>query len=228
MAQDGVSRRGVAPGRRALGVAAALSVLALSACEPLLAPSPGVSAADRAPAQGSGSPSATSSATPPVQHEEVSRNRDRTLSQAQLSAMTQARMSVSDGDIMRQLANTAERIAQNLAAGGGSAPQPTSVQPGTNRALGYHLLLDFGWPASEWPALDALWQRESGWSQVAENRSSGAYGIPQSLPASKMAAVGADWKTNPETQIRWGLAYIGARYGSPHAAWAHSEKFGWY
>ncbi|MDO7866807.1 transglycosylase SLT domain-containing protein [Nocardioides jiangxiensis] len=207
--------------RAALVIASACMVL--TACEPLFETA--------APAQGSGPASrpATASASPtPSQRTAVSRGQDRTLTPAQLSAMTQARMSVSDGDIMRQLANTAERIAQNLAAGGGSVPAPTSVQPGTNRALGYHLLLDFGWPASEWPALDALWQRESGWSQVAENRSSGAYGIPQSLPASKMAAVGPDWRTNPETQIRWGLAYIGARYGSPHAAWAHSEKFGWY
>lgn len=141
--------------------------------------------------------------------------------------MTQARTSVSDGEIMRQLANTAERIAQNQAA---SAPAsaPLTVQPGSNRALGYRLLLEFGWAADQWPALDALWQRESGWSHLAENRSSGAYGIPQSLPANKMAAVGPDWRTRPETQIRWGLAYIGARYGSPKAAWEHSERVGWY
>jgi hypothetical protein len=152
---------------------------------------------------------------------------ERTLSPAQVAAMTQARTSVSDGAIMRELANTAERIAAQLAAGG-PAPAPGTVRPGTNRALGYRLMTEFGWPASEWPALDALWFRESGWNQFAQNRSSGAYGIPQSLPANKMATVGADWQTNPETQIRWGLAYIGVRYGSPKGAWAHSERFGWY
>lgn len=154
----------------------------------------------------------------------------RTLDASQLAAMTHARTSVSDGEIMRQLANTAERIAQQYAAGeaAGQPPAPGNISPGTNRARGYALMIEFGWPASEWPALDALWQRESGWNHLAENPSSGAYGIPQSLPASKMATVGTDWKTNPETQIRWGLAYIGARYGSPQRAWAHSEKFGWY
>jgi hypothetical protein len=141
--------------------------------------------------------------------------------------MTQARMSVSDGEIMRQLANTAERIAQQLARGG-PAPAPGTVHPGTNRALGYQLMTGFGWPADQWPALDALWYRESGWNHLAQNRSSGAYGIPQSLPATKMATVGPDWRTNPETQIRWGLAYIGARYGSPQGAWEHSQRFGWY
>ena len=89
-------------------------------------------------------------------------------------------------------------------------------------------MIQFGWPASQWPALDALWNRESGWDQYADNVSSHAYGIPQSLPATKMAVVGPDWQTNPSTQIRWGLAYIGQRYGSPDAAWAHEVQVGWY
>jgi hypothetical protein len=70
--------------------------------------------------------------------------------------------------------------------------------------------------------------RESRWNHVAENPSSGAYGIPQALPGSKMASAGDDWATNPETQIRWGLGYIDARYGSPCAAWEHSEEKNWY
>ncbi|THJ00898.1 lytic transglycosylase domain-containing protein [Nocardioides sp.] len=102
------------------------------------------------------------------------------------------------------------------------------VDPGTNRALGYRLLLEFGFPADQWAYLDALWRRESGWNHLAENPRSGAYGIPQSLPAAKMAVVGSDWRTNPETQIMWGLAYIAARYGSAQRAWAHSERVGWY
>nr|WP_157537094.1 hypothetical protein [Nocardioides sp. Root190] len=73
-----------------------------------------------------------------------------------------------------------------------------------------------------------MWHRESGWNHLADNPTSSAYGIPQSLPGSKMAVVGSDWRTNPETQIRWGLAYIAARYGNAQKAWEHSERVGWY
>jgi len=135
---------------------------------------------------------------------------------------------VPDEVIQRQLRNAAERIARRMLESPSSEPTPVDISPGSNRALGYQLLLDFGFGAEQWQFLDQLWIRESGWNHLAENRSSGAYGIPQSLPASKMAVVGADWRTNPETQIRWGLAYIAARYGSPERAWAHSQRAGWY
>jgi hypothetical protein len=131
---------------------------------------------------------------------------------------------IPDAAIMAQLARRAERIAKHL-------PPPTppaDVDRGSNRALGYQLMIEFGFPNDQWPYLDALWTRESGWNHLAENPTSGAYGIPQSLPAAKMGVVGADWRTNPETQIRWGLAYIAARYGSAQRAWAHEEQFGWY
>ncbi|MFD6552761.1 hypothetical protein ACFWNJ_23960, partial [Streptomyces sp. NPDC058398] len=81
-------------------------------------------------------------------------------------------------------------------------------------------LKSYGWGPSQWPALKALWNGESGWSYRAENASSGAYGIPQALPASKMASAGSDWKTNAATQIKWGLGYIKDRYGSPANAWS--------
>lgn len=211
------------PSRAVLWSVAA--VLALPGCEPLL------EQADSSRTSSGTAPVATSTPTPtptaPPQLQKPSRGGGRALSPDQVAAMSQARTSVTDGQIMRELANTAERIAAQLATGG-AAPVPGTIQPGTNRALGYQLMTRFGWPASEWPALDALWYRESGWNQLAQNASSGAYGIPQALPATKMATVGPDWRTNPETQIRWGLAYIGVRYGSPQAAWAHSEKFGWY
>ena len=87
----------------------------------------------------------------------------------------------------------------------------------------------YGWGSDDqWTALENLWTRESGWNYKAENPSSGAYGIPQSLPGSKMATVGKDWRTNPETQIRWGLDYIKARYGGPKRAWAHFQANNWY
>ena len=82
--------------------------------------------------------------------------------------------------------------------------------------------------ADQWGCLEALFQRESGWNPAAMNKSSGAFGIPQALPGSKMASAGEDWQTNPLTQVRWGVSYINARYGSPCGAWAHSESHGWY
>lgn len=85
-----------------------------------------------------------------------------------------------------------------------------------------------GWSSAQWPCLQALWQRESNWNPAAQNRSSGAFGIPQALPGNKMASAGADWRTNYRTQITWGLGYIADRYGSPCGAWSHSQRYGWY
>ena len=85
----------------------------------------------------------------------------------------------------------------------------------------------YGWPTRQFSCLGRLWERESHWNHRAGNRS-GAYGIPQALPGSKMASKGADWRTNPVTQIAWGLSYINARYHSPCRAWAHSRATGWY
>ena len=140
---------------------------------------------------------------------------------------TGAAASVPRRVIMEQLARRAERIAESMAS---ASPEvlPTDVDPDSNRGLGYRLMLQFGFAADQWQYLDALWQRESGWNHLAENASSGAYGIPQSLPGSKMADVAPDWRTNPETQITWGLAYIAARYNRPQGAWGHSQRFGWY
>lgn len=96
------------------------------------------------------------------------------------------------------------------------------------RSIGRTLLSEFGYSADQFSCLDSLWTRESGWNVSADNPSSSAYGIPQSLPGSKMASAGADWATNPVTQIRWGLGYIRDSYGSPCSAWGHSQAVGWY
>lgn len=84
------------------------------------------------------------------------------------------------------------------------------------------------WGMREFRCLDNLWTRESGWNHRAVNRSSGAYGIPQALPAGKMRGAGKDWRHNPKTQIRWGLAYIKGRYGRPCGAWGHFRSHNWY
>lgn len=87
---------------------------------------------------------------------------------------------------------------------------------------------DYGWSDADFQALVKLWNKESRWNPYASNSSSGAYGIPQALPASKMATYGTDYRTNYKTQIEWGLSYIKSRYGTPLAAWNHSCKKGWY
>jgi hypothetical protein len=86
----------------------------------------------------------------------------------------------------------------------------------------------YGWGADQFSCLSKLWQKESGWSYTAENASSGAYGIPQALPGSKMGTVAADWATNATTQIAWGLSYIDRAYGTPCSAWSHSQSVNWY
>ena len=96
------------------------------------------------------------------------------------------------------------------------------------RLIAQALLSEYGWSQDQFNCLDSLWERESHWNVYADNPNSSAYGIPQALPGSKMSSAGADWATNPITQIRWGLGYIQDRYGSPCGAWAHSESHGWY
>ncbi|MEU3607225.1 transglycosylase SLT domain-containing protein [Streptomyces sp. NPDC035033] len=83
-------------------------------------------------------------------------------------------------------------------------------------------------PASQYASFSKIVSHESGWNFKATNSSSGAYGLVQALPASKMASAGSDWKTNPATQIKWGLNYMNERYGSPNAAWAFWQANGWY
>ncbi len=106
-----------------------------------------------------------------------------------------------------------------------AAPAPPSGSP---KSIAQSMLGSYGWGQDQWGCLESLWQRESGWNHTAQNPSSGAYGIPQALPGNKMASAGADWQTNPATQISWGLGYISGRYGTPCGAWAHSEAVGWY
>jgi hypothetical protein len=132
--------------------------------------------------------------------------------------------------------------ADIAAANPGTGPGPGSGTPGggivyvasqppdpnTAQSIAYNMMAGFGFsPTRYFGCLLNLWNRESGWRYDAEN-ASGAYGIPQALPGSKMASAGPDWQTNPATQIRWGLGYIKALYGSPCGAWAFWEGNGYY
>lgn len=86
---------------------------------------------------------------------------------------------------------------------------------------------EYGWGEGEFSCLDSLWMKESGWDYQAYNPS-GATGIPQALPGDKMATFGSDWASNATTQIKWGLDYISSVYGTPCAAWGHSQSVNWY
>ena len=119
-------------------------------------------------------------------------------------------------------ANPGSATATGGTGGGGGVVYVTSTppDPGTAQSIAYNIMGGFGFdPHTFFGCLVDLWNRESGWRYDAEN-ASGAYGIPQALPGSKMASAGADWQTNPATQIKWGLGYIKAIYGDPCKAWA--------
>lgn len=108
------------------------------------------------------------------------------------------------------------------------APTQAAVVTGSPKAYAKSKVLARGWSEADYQCLVKLWTKESNWNYRAQNPSSGAYGIPQALPGGKMATAGSDWKTNPQTQIDWGLGYISQRYGNPCAAWGHSQRVNWY
>ncbi|MEE1295810.1 MAG: G5 domain-containing protein [Bifidobacterium sp.] len=120
--------------------------------------------------------------------------------------------------------------ATDTSTSGASASNCRLYHPSAAAAQAYAAgaAAQYGWTGQNWTDLVKLWNRESGWQWNAENRGSGAYGIPQSLPGNKMAAFGANWKDDAAVQIDWGLSYISGCYGTPSKAWQHSEQTGWY
>jgi len=118
-----------------------------------------------------------------------------------------------------------QRAAQQAAQ---QKPQAPSAPSGSPQQIAQQMLSQFGWSSSQFSCLQPLWEHESGWNVYASNPSTGAYGIPQALPGSKMASAGPDWQSNAATQIRWGLTYIQGLYGSPCGAWSHEQADGWY
>jgi hypothetical protein len=122
------------------------------------------------------------------------------------------------------IAPAAHKAALSTAS---TAPAAGTPDPGSAKAIAQQILASRGMGNDQYSCLVSLWDRESHWNVYAANPS-GAYGIPQALPGNKMASVGADWRTNPKTQIIWGLQYITGRYSTPCGAWAHSQSSGWY
>lgn len=131
----------------------------------------------------------------------------------------------------RRLAEEAEaqRKAQEEAQRRAQAVMSSDQSVAALQSYAHDLVVNaYGWSEEDFVALVNLWNKESGWNIRCYNSSSGAYGIPQSLPGNKMASEGADWEYNGETQIRWGLKYIQGRYGSPSGAWGHFLSHNWY
>lgn len=119
-------------------------------------------------------------------------------------------------------------VSANPSGTGAQTARAQSLIPSDPREMAQWMLDDYGWDSSEFSCLEPLWMGESGWQVNATNPTSGAYGIPQALPGEKMATEGSDWRTNPQTQIAWGLSYIQDRYGSPCSALDFKELNGWY
>ncbi len=120
------------------------------------------------------------------------------------------------------------KVSKLSATSGPATTSSVEISDGDPRGIAKVLMGQFGFGADQFGCLDSLWTRESNWNPAAHNASSGAHGIPQALPGSKMASAGPNWSSDPATQIKWGLGYIQDRYGSPCGAWAHSESHGWY
>ncbi|MDP4333252.1 phospholipase [Curtobacterium sp. A7_M15] len=135
-----------------------------------------------------------------------------------------------DADAKAAAAAAAKRAAQERAA----AAEAARAQAAANTVAGAKSTASsmasskYGWGSDQFQCLDSLWTKESGWNYQAVNANGGATGIPQALPGSKMATVGSDWQTNATTQITWGLQYISDAYGTPCAAWSHSQASNFY
>ncbi len=144
---------------------------------------------------------------------------------AEQAAAEAARVAAEKAAADKAAAEAARRAAAARASR--SVASRPAVAAGSAREIGQQLAAARGWTGEQWSCLDMLWSRESGWRTNAGN-ASGAYGIPQALPGSKMASAGADWRDSAATQVTWGLNYIGGRHGSPCGAWKHFQARHWY
>jgi hypothetical protein len=188
------------------------------------------SAASEKPAEeGGGDADAFFAAAQPQSLErEAQREENRARAEAAVAGAVQS--ASGEGSEIPEPEPEPEPEADSSDGSGSSGDASTASAPsGAPKEIALQMVLDEGWAASEFhDCLEPLWEKESGWDHTAENPSSGAYGIPQSLPGSKMASHGDDWRTNPATQIAWGIDYIKGRYGNPCGAWSHSQANNWY
>ncbi|MFT3876244.1 MAG: hypothetical protein QM708_07485 [Propioniciclava sp.] len=175
---------------------------------------------------------------------EISRAAAREALDAEMLASVEARnatltataeaISETDAAIAQRLAEekAAREKAEAEAKAAAEKAEAEALKGGTpaqNKELARKLARDlYGWGEDQFSCYDNIIMRESLWITTADNPTSSAYGIPQALPGKKMASEGADWKTNPATQIKWGLKYVKERFGTPCGAWSFKKAHGWY
>ena len=165
---------------------------------------------------------------PPTDETERENQREETRDEVQAAADEAVQAASGTGAEIQEPEPEPEPEETSSGDSSGSAGS-ASVPSGSAKEIALQMVLDEGWGADEFHGcLEPLWEKESNWNYQAENSSSGAYGIPQSLPGDKMASHGDDWRTNPATQISWGISYIKDRYGNPCGAWSHSQANNWY
>ena len=145
--------------------------------------------------------------------------------QAQAARKAQAMAAAQPAATAQATPQATATVQATIPASVADAKVATSGSP---QQIAAAMLVSFGWSSGQLGCLDPLWEHESGWSVTADNAGTGAYGIPQALPGSRMSSAGPDWQTSAQTQIKWGLEYIKGTYGSPCGAWDHEEATGWY
>ena len=144
------------------------------------------------------------------------------LSVGRVEALTDATQTAA------QQTQSAIAAADAAAAAAAEAARVANTPDGARAQARDIMASSYGWGEDQFSCLNSLWTKESNWRVEASNGGSGATGIPQALPGDKMATVAADWQTSARTQIIWGLGYIKGSYGTPCAAWSHSQSLNWY
>jgi hypothetical protein len=159
----------------------------------------------------------------PTSHSQISANAPQNVGSVigQDRSIKIATLATYEKEIKKEKTRSKEKASRSKKA--------NSLAAKTNQAFAKsYMESKYSWGEDQHSCLVNLWNRESGWRHTADNPTSSAYGIPQALPGKKMASAGADWRTNPETQIKWGLKYIKHRYETPCGAWGAFKKKGWY
>lgn len=185
---------------------------------------PGRGIATEATVPVSSAPATETSPAPPasdLREESGSRSRDRIAPGDSVLAERRDQLAAQRS----RIAQAAEELRQRQVARDGYDPRTATSPQEIARQIAAN---KFGWSGAQWTCYDLLIKSESNWDPYATNPSSGAYGIPQSLPGNKMASEGADWRTNPATQVKWGLRYVKETYGTPCGAWSFKQGHNWY
>ena len=155
---------------------------------------------------------------------------DSLTGEVYLTSKTDPEIAPIEAALFSELSSSATVSASAMSlVSSASASVELARDPDGAREIAKSLMEEkYGWGDKQYACLDDLWIKESNWNYRASNKRTGAHGIPQALPATKMDSAGTDWRTNPVTQISWGLRYIEVRYETPCKAWAKFKRSNWY